>query len=124
MKRLAFLFLFLAVLVVPNFVSAVDLGGLDTTATKAGVKNNLDSPDAIAGQIIGQIISLVGIIFFCLALYAGALWMSAAGDEKKIELAKQIILAAVIGLIIVASAYAITNFVGQSIQGPVTAPST
>lgn len=117
MRRFLFLFLFSAILVTPLFVNAVALGGLDATAGTAGIQSVPKDPNTVVGNVLKPIISLVGVLFFCLMLYAGALWMSAAGDDKKIELAKQIILAAVIGLIIVASAYAITSFIGNSIGG-------
>lgn len=115
MKRFLFLVLFSIILVAPSFVNAVTLGGLNTTATTAGIQSVPKDPNAIIGNIIKPIISLVGVLFFCLMLYAGVLWMTAAGDEKKIDSAKEIILAAVIGLVIVASAYAITTFVGTNL---------
>lgn len=100
-------------------VKAVALGGLDETAGVANIKNTPASPELVVGRVLGQVISFVGIIFFILMLYAGFLWMTAAGDEKKIEQAKQILLAAIIGLVIVGAAYAITKFVGQSLQNPI-----
>jgi len=39
--------------------------------------------------------------------------MFAQGNEAQVEKAKQTLIAAVIGLIIVLSAYAITAFIGQ-----------
>lgn len=98
-------------------VKAVTLGGLEETASKAGIAQSPASPDAVAGVVVGQVISLVGIIFLVLMIYGGAMWMTAGGDEKKIDKARSIIGAALIGLLIVVGAYAITQFVGQSIMG-------
>jgi hypothetical protein len=57
------------------------------------------------------LLSLLGLIFVVLIIYAGFLWMTAAGNEEKIKKSKDIMIAAVIGLAIVLSAYAITIFV-------------
>lgn len=124
MRRLILLLWFLATLLVPcYFVSAVKLGGLDTTAKGAGIKASSDIND-MSGKVLAPVLSFVGVIFFILLLYAGTLWMTAMGDEKKIEQAKKIILAAAIGLFIVAAAYSITRFVGQSLISPTTTTNT
>lgn len=66
-----------------------------------------------AGQYMGVAISFLGVLFLIYAIYGGYLWMTAQGDAKKVEEAKDIITRAVIGLIIIVSAYAITVFVGD-----------
>jgi hypothetical protein len=43
------------------------------------------------------------------------MWMTAAGSEEQIKKAKQILAAAIVGLIIVLSAYAITQFIGGAL---------
>jgi hypothetical protein len=65
----------------------------------------------ILGNVIKVFLSIVGIIFLVLMVYAGYLWMTAQGEEQKVEKSKDTIKAAVIGLIIVVAAYAITNFI-------------
>jgi len=59
---------------------------------------------------------LLGIIFIILMIYAGYNWMTAQGEEEKVTKAKTTIQRAIIGLIIVVSAYAITAFVFKSLQ--------
>ncbi|MFH1427888.1 MAG: pilin [Patescibacteria group bacterium] len=66
---------------------------------------------AIMATVIQAFLSLLGIIFLFLILIAGYNWMTASGDEEKITKAKVTINRAIIGLIIVISAYAITYFV-------------
>lgn len=68
-----------------------------------------------AGQIIGLVLSFVGVIFLVLMIYAGILWMTASGNEQQTTKAKDLIISAVIGIIIVFAAYAITNFIGSEI---------
>lgn len=63
------------------------------------------------GQIINVILGFLGIIFLVLVIYAGFLWMTAGGNSDKVDKAKQIMTQAVIGLVILLAAYAITQFV-------------
>lgn len=62
-------------------------------------------------DIIGIVLSFLGIIFLVLLIYAGFLWMTAAGSEEKVKKAKDIMIAAIIGVTIILTAYAITYFV-------------
>ncbi|MCX6781758.1 MAG: pilin [Candidatus Magasanikbacteria bacterium] len=75
------------------------------------------------GGIIRGVLSLIGVIFLVLTIYAGLLWMTASGAEEKITKAKGIIKSSVIGLAIVASAYGITALVMNFVIGA-SAPST
>jgi hypothetical protein len=79
----------------------------------------------VAGVIQGAL-SLLALIFLILALVAGFRWMTAAGNEEQITKAQDTIKAAIIGLIIVLAAWAITYFIlkylpfsgsGNSFQG-------
>ncbi len=71
----------------------------------------------LIGQIIKQVLALLGVLFLGLTLYGGYLWMMARGDEKQIEKAKETLKAGVIGLAIMLSAYAISNLVVNAIVG-------
>ena len=62
-------------------------------------------------RIIRQAMAFIGIVMVVLMLYAGFLWMTAGGNDEQIGKAKGIIVAAIIGLAIVLSAYALTTFV-------------
>lgn len=97
---------------------AVDTG-LNEAANAAGLSTNAaarDIPGRI-GDIISTILGLVGIIFLILMIYGGLMWMTASGSEEQVGKAKKIITSAVIGMIIVFSAYAITYFVTQTLLG-------
>jgi len=69
-----------------------------------------DLPTLI-GNIINIFIGILGIIFVVLVVYAGFLYLTAAGEDKKIEKAKSLLTQSVIGIIIILAAYAIANFV-------------
>jgi len=85
--------------------------GLEATASQAGLRSNQTDLGVLIGKIVGQLMGFVGVIFFVLMIYGGFLWMTAQGNEEQIKKAKSLITGAVIGIIIVFSAYAITSFV-------------
>jgi Zn-dependent protease with chaperone function len=62
-------------------------------------------------------LGILGTIFFVLIVYAGFLWMTAAGEEDKTGKAKKLIFSGVVGLLIILSAYAITDFVINKLVG-------
>lgn len=64
-----------------------------------------------AASIINTILTVLGTIMLLLVFYAGFLWMTAAGNDDQIGKAKGILVSAIIGLIIILSAYSITTFV-------------
>lgn len=90
--------------------------GLDQTAGAAQLVTNRTVPE-IVGQVIGAALSLVGILFFILMVYAGFNWMMARGNEELSKTSLRTIVAAIIGLIIVLASYTITSFVFQSVSG-------
>lgn len=93
--------------------------GLDAARVQAKLPKTVfgDAKDipSIVGKVIQIGLSLLGILFFLLVLYAGFIWMEARGNTEEVEKAKAIIEGAIIGLVIVSAAYAITNFVFTSI---------
>ncbi|MCF6276966.1 MAG: pilin [Candidatus Magasanikbacteria bacterium] len=106
-----------AILFAPVLVLADDYG-LSKTASAAGLAGNSDLT-ALVGNIIGSALSLVGVVFFILMVYGGFLWMTARGKEDIVNKAKDTIIAAVIGLIIVFASYALTSFIFSSLDGRV-----
>ena len=74
-----------------------------------------NSVSRIIGAGVGAALSLIGVIFLILMIYAGYNWMTAQGEEEKVEKAKDTLTRAIIGLIIVVGAYAIWNFIFNSL---------
>ena len=83
--------------------------GLGATREAAGLSTG--TLPKILGNFIGAILSLVGVLFFALMLYGGITWMLARGNQEMEKKALNTITAAIIGIIIIISSYAITNFV-------------
>ncbi|MFA5130828.1 MAG: pilin [Patescibacteria group bacterium] len=118
MKKKSKLFIFIlsiiAVASIANFALAADFGF-------APISNSLSlatgDPREIIGRIIQIALSFLGVIALILIMYAGFLWMTSAGDEDKISRAKSTLQSAVIGLIIILSAWAITTFILSRLFG-------
>lgn len=95
--------------------------GLDETAAKVdalkGQVNNYKSDfiQTKAGVIIGVVLSFIGALFLILMIYAGIMWMVSQGNEQEVTKAKGLIINAIVGIIIVFAAYALTYFLGNQL---------
>jgi len=89
----------------------VDNSGLNTTGSNAGYTLTVPQPELIVGRVIQFILGLLGIAFLGFMIYAGITWMTAQGNDTKVQRAKDMITEAIVGLIIVVAAYAIAYFV-------------
>lgn len=69
----------------------------------------------LVGKLINIFLSVLGIFFVVLVVYAGYLWMTDMGEGKKVEKAKTLLGQAIIGIVITLSAYAISSFVIERI---------
>ncbi len=98
----------------------VEETGLKTTAGKAGIPTSQTSLPVLVGTILNGVLSLVGVVFMVIIVWGGFLWMTARGNDQQVEKAKNLITSAVIGLVIIAGGYAITNFVLTQIIGAAT----
>lgn len=85
-----------------------------SAAAPAELTKTADIPTTI-GTVLSTVLAYTGTIFFILVVYAGIMWMMAAGNEENIKKAQGILRTAIIGLIIILSAYAITQFVGTQL---------
>ncbi|HOZ53205.1 MAG TPA: pilin [bacterium] len=71
----------------------------------------------IVANIISMVLGLLGILFVVLMIFSGYQWMMAGGNEETVKTAQKRIKNAVIGLVIVVMAYAVTAFVFKSLPG-------
>ena len=70
--------------------------------------------------IINILMGFLGIIAVLIVLYGGFKWMTAGGNEEKVEGAKKLITRAVIGLAIIFVSYSITQYVFNAATGAAT----
>lgn len=81
----------------------------DTAETGAGY--TATSWENIIQVIIQTALTFLGVVFLILMIYGGYLWMTARGNDEQSEKAKKTITAAIIGIVMVLSAYAISYLV-------------
>jgi len=99
----------LAIFTLAHFVLAqeLDVGLKYGEATGLGQED----PRLIMANIIRVILGFLGVIAVILIIYAGWLFMTAAGNAEKVDKAKKILIGAIIGLLICLSAFAVTSFI-------------
>ncbi len=102
----------------PNDATVEDDFGLDPL-NELNVSQSKDSAQVVIVRIINLALTFLGLIAVILILWGGFKWMTAGGNDENVDAAKKIIIAAVIGLAIIISAYAITNFFITSIKSSV-----
>lgn len=90
-----------------------------STSVSAGIDSEAQLPELV-GNFIGAALGLLGVVLVVLIVYAGFIWMTAQGNDEKIKKAKGMITSAVIGMIIIFAAYAITNFVVDALVASTT----
>ena len=106
----------ISILAVPASVSAVDPNALFWGNQQNEVQNalglgNAQDPRIIAASIINVILGFLGLIAVVIVLLGGFKWMTAGGNEDKIEEAKHMLTAGLIGLIIIIASWGISKFV-------------
>lgn len=74
-------------------------------------QNNSVVISNIIAKAINTVLGFLGIIFMALIIYAGGLWMTAAGNDDKINKAKDILKRAAIGMAVILFSYLFSYFV-------------
>ena len=125
MKKTIFLLVFIAILgglflafIQPTY-SINGVGSIKSNLADTVGQTNYNTAvglPAIIGLVIKVFLGFLGVVFLGLTIYAGFLWMTASGDPEKVKKAKGIIQMAIIGLVIIIAAYAITDFVVETIS--------
>jgi len=109
------LFVFSLALVLPALALEAPFNPWGDDTKRNAIQNTVGlgerDPRDIAASIINIVLGFLGIIAVGLILYAGFKWMTAAGNEDKISEAKKLLVAGIVGLIIILSAFAIAKFV-------------
>jgi len=95
----------------------LNLSGFETLDNFLKGLNDISSPIQMinkgVGLAIGLITSVAFLYFMFLFFTASISWLSAGGDQKKVESAGKQIYNAIIGLILVVAAQAITGIIGK-----------
>lgn len=70
-----------------------------------------DDPRNIAANLINIVLGFLGIVSLVLIIVAGFRWMTAQGNDQQVTDARKLLLNAVVGLVIILSAYALAAFI-------------
>jgi amino acid transporter len=96
---------------VANMASALTIEDIDNS----GVTDNLilgnESPESLAISVINWVLGLLALVAVVLILVGGFRWMTAGGNEEKVESAKKTLYAALIGLVIILAGWGVSVYV-------------
>lgn len=89
-----------------------------------GMPAELVGDGGVINQFTNIVLYIVGFISVIMLIWGGIRYIISGGDSKKITDAKNTILYAILGLVIVFFAYAIVNFVLNAIDAGITTETT
>jgi len=87
--------------------------GLENVRGQAGLSST--SVPAIVGSVIKVILGVSGTVALIFIIWGGIQWMVSKGAQDKIASARKLMTSGMIGIAIIAAAYAITDFVIKQI---------
>jgi len=91
----------------------------DTSATPKlsnPLGSDIETPQALIGQIINSVLGVVGSLALLMFVYGGITWMTSSGNQEKVKKGRDVIVWAAIGLVIVFSAYGLTRVLIEGIS--------
>jgi hypothetical protein len=113
----------------PTSVTVESSAGDRTLGTK-GIAKYIPDCTSLAGQcsdvsiflitavgIGSYVFTIIGALALLMFLYGGIIWITSHGNPEKVKKGMEIFVAAVIGLVIVFSAYMLVKYFGDSIIG-------
>ena len=86
---------------------------LETVGEESGLPEQ-DLPELVA-RIIRWVIGIIGVVLVALFVYGGVVYATSIGNEERVETGKKIMLYAVIGVVIIAIAFAVSSYVIQAL---------
>lgn len=76
-----------------------------------GLKDPVKDPNALVGSILNTVYAWAGILCVIIIIIAGYYYVTSSGDSAGVKRAKQAIVGASVGIIIIIMAFAVTQFV-------------
>jgi hypothetical protein len=118
-KKTLWFLVIVAVALIPGLVGSTTykVGDAPVVLDQAVDRTGVEKTDiaTMVGTVIRVGLSLVGVAFFVTMIYTGFRWMTARGNDELVTKARNSLIAATIGFVIVISAYAITAFVTRGV---------
>ncbi|PIT94329.1 hypothetical protein COX68_02360 [Candidatus Falkowbacteria bacterium CG_4_10_14_0_2_um_filter_41_15] len=78
---------------------------------------NITTPQQLIGKVISAVLGIVGSLALLMFIFGGLIWMTAAGNEKKVTQGRDILMWAAIGLIVIFISYAAVRFLLREVLG-------
>lgn len=69
------------------------------------------TPQIIIGNLIRAVLGIVGSIALLMFIIGGFTWMLAQGNTEKVKKAREIMIWAGLGLVVIFASYTIVNFI-------------
>jgi len=109
MKSLRFFAIFLFTALAPHIASA-----------QVALVNPLGTTDVrvIVGRIISAVLAVSGTIALVMFIYGGLVIMTSNGNSENFTKGRKVLIWAILGIIVITSAYVITNTVFQALLTP------
>ena len=94
-----------------------------TTNALTTINNPISGTDQVAGclfalapRFISLLVTFSGVFLLGAIIYGGGLWLTSRGNSESVEQGKKILVWSIIGMIIIASAYAIVKIMVDAIN--------
>jgi type IV secretion system pilin len=130
-KKVLFCFIVIFLITIPIFQLSAQTEalksakqGLVDSAYKAELTDQEGTlaadPYILISNVVGYVLSFIGVILLVNMIFAGYSWMNSGGNEEKIKKAKEKIVSSIIGLIIIVAAYILTDLIFGSLDSLIT----
>lgn len=79
--------------------------------TRGSAGGSQETLPETVGRIIKWVVGLIGVILVAMFIYGGVAYATSAGNEDRVETGKKIMMYSIMGILIVAIAFAATDYV-------------
>jgi len=112
MIRLFFLLVLAWMLAQPASFAVAQTSGSTPTSTSVSIPNPLPCDDAtcLISQVIKYILGSIALIATFMFIWGGVMMMTAAGNEKRVEQAKETLAWALIGVVVILLSWTIIKY--------------
>jgi len=113
MKKYLFIFILVFLAAGSLFFSIAPLeakcqaGAADCSLTNP--LGDIDTPQALIGQIINSVLGVVGSLALLMFVYGGLTWMTSSGNQEKVKKGRDILIWSAIGLAIIFASYGLVK---------------
>jgi uncharacterized membrane protein len=70
------------------------------------------TPSQIISSLIGTVLMIFAILAFAYLIYGGVLFITSQGDSGKVTTARNTIMYAIIGIVVIVISYTLLQFIG------------